>query len=56
MIASDRRRAFPDRHFGYIHGGLLPRRRERGATDDQIEQMLVHNPRAFFTGPRAAAS
>jgi phosphotriesterase-related protein len=48
--------AVPDWHYGYIHGGLLPGLRERGVTDDQIEQMLVRNPRAFFWGPGMAAS
>jgi phosphotriesterase-related protein len=48
--------AVPAWHFGYIHGGSLPGLRERGFTDDQIEQMLVHNPPAFFTGHKAAAS
>ena len=40
----------PDWHFGYIHASVLPGLRERGVTDDQIEQMLVRNPRAFFSG------
>ena len=43
----------PDWNFGYIHGSLLPGLRERGVSDDQIEQMLIRNPRAFFS---AAAS
>jgi len=40
----------PDWQFTYIHGALLPGLRERGVTDDQIEQMLVRNPREFFGG------
>jgi phosphotriesterase-related protein len=40
----------PDWHFGYIHDSLLPGLRDRGVTDDHIEQMLVRNPRAFFSG------
>jgi phosphotriesterase-related protein len=47
--------AVPDWHFGYIHGGVLPGLRERGVTDEQIEQMLVRNPCAFFQGPGMAA-
>jgi phosphotriesterase-related protein len=46
----------PDWNFGYIHGGVLPGLRERGVTDDQIEQMLVRNPRAFFGDSREAGS
>jgi phosphotriesterase-related protein len=41
----------PDWQFGYIHTALLPGLRERGVTDEQIEQMLVGNPRDFFSGP-----
>jgi len=37
-----------DWQFSYIHNALLPGLRERGVTDDQIEQMLVRNPRDFF--------
>jgi phosphotriesterase-related protein len=40
----------PDWQFTYIHGALLPGLRERGVTDEQIEQMLVRNPREFFGG------
>jgi phosphotriesterase-related protein len=32
----------------YIMSGLLPKLRERGIGDDQIEQILVRNPRDFF--------
>ena len=42
--------ALPDWHFGYIHSALLPGLRERGVTQEQIEQMLVRNPREFFGG------
>ena len=40
----------PDWQFTYIHSALLPGLRERGVTDDQIDQMLVRNPREFFGG------
>ncbi len=40
----------PDWQYTYIHSGVLPGLRERGVTDDQVEQMLVRNPRAFFGG------
>jgi phosphotriesterase-related protein len=38
----------PDWQFTYIHAALLPGLRERGISEEQIEQMLVHNPREFF--------
>jgi phosphotriesterase-related protein len=46
----------PDWQFSYIHGGLLPGLRERGVPEDQIEQMLVRNPRDFFSGGHPAAA
>jgi phosphotriesterase-related protein len=45
----------PDWQYTYIHSGVLPGLRDRGVPDDQIEQILVRNPRDFFaqqgTGP-----
>jgi phosphotriesterase-related protein len=38
----------PDWQFSYIHSRLLPGLRERGVAEDQIEQMLIRNPRDFF--------
>jgi phosphotriesterase-related protein len=38
----------PDWQFTYIHSGLLPGLREHGISEDQIDQMLVRNPRDFF--------
>jgi phosphotriesterase-related protein len=38
----------PDWHYAYIHNGVLPALRERGVSDDQIEQMLIRNPHDFF--------
>ena len=38
----------PNWQYTYIHSGVLPALRERGVTDDQIEQVLVRNPRDFF--------
>jgi len=38
----------PDWQFTYIHSGLLPGLREHGISEDQIDQMLIHNPREFF--------
>ena len=38
----------PDWHFMHIHNDVLPALRERGVTDEQIDQMLIHTPRDFF--------
>jgi phosphotriesterase-related protein len=38
----------PDWHFLHIHNDVLPALRERGVSDEQIDQMLVHTPRDFF--------
>jgi phosphotriesterase-related protein len=40
----------PDWRYTYIHEGVLPGLKERGVTDDQIDKMLVRNPRDFFAG------
>lgn len=40
--------AVPNWHYAYIHNGVLPGLRERGVSDDQIEQILMRNPRDFF--------
>ena len=42
----------PDWHFLHIHNDVLPALRERGVTDEQIDQMLVHTPRDFFERAR----
>jgi phosphotriesterase-related protein len=39
----------PNWQYTYIHTGVIPALRERGVTDDQIEQSLVRNPRDFFS-------
>jgi phosphotriesterase-related protein len=38
----------PDWNYGYIHSGVLPGMRSRGVTEEQIEKILVANPRQFF--------
>jgi phosphotriesterase-related protein len=38
----------PNWQYTYILSGVLPALRDRGVTDDQIEQILVRNPRDFF--------
>ena len=38
----------PDWHFLHIENDVLPALRERGVTDEQIDQMLVHTPKDVF--------
>ncbi len=42
------RRRHPNYHLLHISRDVLPELRERGVTEDQIHQMLVHNPRRIF--------
>jgi phosphotriesterase-related protein len=38
----------PNWHYLHISNDVLPALRERGVSDDQIDEMLVANPRAWF--------
>jgi phosphotriesterase-related protein len=38
----------PSWQYTYIHNGVLPGLRERGVNDEQIEQILIRNPREFL--------
>ena len=38
----------PNWHFRHIHEVVLPALREQGVTEEQLDQMLVQNPRRFF--------
>lgn len=38
----------PEWHYLHIHDDVLPYLREHGVTDDQIDTMLVGNPRRYF--------
>jgi phosphotriesterase-related protein len=40
----------PDWHFQHIVDDVLPALQARGVTDDQIDTMLVANPRQYFGG------
>ena len=42
--------AIPNWHFLHISHDVLPALRERGVTEDQIDQMLVDNPRRILAG------
>ncbi len=43
----------PQWHYTHIHEEVLPYLREHGVTDEQIETMLVTNPRRYFSAPGA---
>ena len=38
----------PNWHFNHISDDVLPALLDRGVTQDQIDQMLVGNPRRLF--------
>jgi phosphotriesterase-related protein len=39
----------PNWHYLHIHNDVLPALKQRGVTDEQINTMLVDNPRAIFS-------
>lgn len=43
-----REKNVPNWHYKHIHEDVLPALRDRGVTEDQIEQMMVINPRRIF--------
>ena len=43
-----KKRIRPHWHYNHISDDILPALRAAGVKDDQLEQMLVHNPRAIF--------
>ena len=43
-----REQVAPNWHFRHVVDDVVPALRERGVTEAQIDQMLRHNPRAFF--------
>ena len=55
LSEDDKRRTRPLWHYNHISDDILPALRKAGVTEDQIEQMLVGNPRAIFEarGPRS---
>ena len=48
LSEEDKRRTRPRWHYNHISDDILPALRKAGVTEDQIEQMLVRNPRAIF--------
>ena len=49
VVQEERRRANPD-GYNFIPRRVLPRLRERGASEADIHQLMVVNPRKFFAG------
>ncbi|MCH7745987.1 MAG: hypothetical protein IIC84_07945, partial [Chloroflexi bacterium] len=49
QIQEDRQKHNPDGYL-FITRKVLPRLRELGATEEQINQIMVDNPRRFFEG------
>jgi phosphotriesterase-related protein len=39
---------FPSWHYLHLHEDVLPELRRQGVTEEQIDQMLIDNPRAIF--------
>ena len=48
-VQEERRRANPD-GYSFIARKVLPRLKELGASDDDIHQIMIENPRRFFEG------
>jgi phosphotriesterase-related protein len=48
LSEEDKRRTRPLWHYNHIPDDILPALCKAGVSDDQIDQMLVHNPRAIF--------
>ena len=54
MISEEgKRRTRPHWHYNHISDDILPALRKAGVTEDQLDQMLVRNPRAIFEAGRA---
>src|SRR6266487_4615361 len=54
LSEDDKRRTRPLWHYNHISDDILPALRKAGVTEDQIEQMLVGNPRAIFETGRGS--
>ena len=48
LSEDDKRRTRPRWHYTHISDDILPALRKSGVSEDQIDQMLVRNPRAMF--------
>ena len=53
MLSEDaKRRTRPRWHYTHISDDILPALRKAGVSEDQLDQMLVRNPRAIFEAGR----
>ena len=52
LSEDDKRRTRPRWHYTHISDDILPALRKAGVTEDQLEQMLVENPRTIFEAPK----
>jgi phosphotriesterase-related protein len=48
LSEDDKKRTRPQWHYNHISDDILPALRKAGVSEDQIDQMLVRNPRAIF--------
>ena len=48
LSEENKRRTRPQWHYNHISDDILPALRKAGVLEDQIDQMLVRNPRAIF--------
>ena len=55
LSEDEKRRTRPRWHYNHIPDDILPALRAAGVDQDQIERMLVRNPRAIFEGQTSAA-
>jgi phosphotriesterase-related protein len=55
MLSEDaKRRTRPLWHYNHISDDILPAGRKAGVSEDQLDQMLVRNPRAIFEARKPA--
>jgi phosphotriesterase-related protein len=52
LSEDDKRRTRPRWNYNHISDDILPALRKAGVAEDQIDQMLVRNPRAMFEGQK----
>jgi phosphotriesterase-related protein len=48
LSEENKRRTRPQWHYNHISDDILPALRKAGVSEEQIDQMLVRNPRAIF--------
>lgn len=50
-VPEQARALLPNWTYEHVHRDVLPALRERGVPEDQLDAMLVHNPRRYFESP-----